>query len=165
MAIPSITPPAKPVDDAIIDTPWGAWVHDLLAEFPTLQTMGFQLTLSGGGGAKNLIFPEPYPAGWVMFVAGLSAPMVTGNSVVSTAAYGVTQTQVTVRGAIGSYSGTTNTGYITVGGLPPGAAGKLWRYTGGMLRDALRAEVDHPAEVDQPDQVGWRPGEEPADPF
>jgi hypothetical protein len=34
MPVPILPTPARPVDDAIIDTPWGTWVHDCILALP-----------------------------------------------------------------------------------------------------------------------------------
>jgi len=144
VTIPSTPTPARPVDDAIIETGWGAWAHDLHAQHPVLQTVQFTMTLASGGGAKVVNWVEAYPAGWTVAVAGLVAPMITGNAATLCSAFSPTLTGVTIRVEKGTYSGNTNPGYVTGIGFPPGPTNLgLWRYgTGALLRDALEGALE-----------------------
>jgi hypothetical protein len=143
MAIPSIPAPVRPVDDAIVDTPWGQWVHDLLNLHPVMQTIVFPFTYSNGGGTRNVVYPEAYPAGWTVAVVAIAPAQVTGNTMVTAAhAAPPSLSQVAIRFSIPSsstYNGTTAGNVLTVAGWSPSAlAGPLWRNGNvALLRDEL----------------------------
>jgi hypothetical protein len=132
MPIPTIPAPAKPVDDAIIDTPWGAWVHDILAAFPVLQTMRFNATVAAGVLTRDVIFPEAYPAGWTVIAVGAVPAAVTNTSPVTINVNSVALDRASVRVVTTvnlAYNGGTGPHTLTVAGFPPGGiTGPLWRY-------------------------------------
>ena len=61
MAVVPIAPaPPRPVDDAIIDTPWGTWVHDCivgLASRPACAVYDLGQTAAGAGADVVLLAP------------------------------------------------------------------------------------------------------------
>jgi hypothetical protein len=132
MAIPSLMPPARPVDDAIVDTPWGTWVHDLLAMFPVLQTMRFAIQIAGGVQTRDVMFHEPYPAGWTVIAVGVTNPAITNTSPCTVNVNSVSLDRASCRMATPTnmaYNGGGGTATLTVAGFAPGTLnGPLWRY-------------------------------------
>jgi hypothetical protein len=87
MAIPPILPtPARPVDDAIIDTPWGAWVHDNLLALPR-GLMGYAEKQSDTVATSPVVIatiaPVAMPAGRRLLLTGyvLAVSTVAGDDI------------------------------------------------------------------------------------